>query len=140
MKHILIDTDIILDFFFDREPFSDHAEQLLALCESKRIKGFVTPVICSNLYYLLRQTASHNKVIDTLKKLLLIIDVLPMDKQVALKALHSNFTDFEDALQSFACSENGNIDVIITRNIKDYKNSAISVFTPGSFLRMETLY
>ena len=57
MEKILIDTDVILDFFFDRKPFSEHAEQIFSLCESKKIKGFITPVICSNTYYLLRQTA-----------------------------------------------------------------------------------
>ncbi len=140
MKNILIDSDVILDFFFDRKPFSDHAEYLLGLCESKRIKGFVTPVIYSNLYYLLRQTAGHNTVIDKLKKLLLIIDILPMDREVVLKALYSNFADFEDALQSFACSNNGNMDAIITRNTRDYKNSIISVFTPEGFLKMEGIH
>ena len=40
MDRILIDTDIILDFFFDREPFSDNASKILALCESKEVKGF----------------------------------------------------------------------------------------------------
>ncbi|MFN6085832.1 MAG: PIN domain-containing protein, partial [Fluviicola sp.] len=44
MTKILIDTDVILDFFFDREPFSENAAKLLSLCESKEITGFVTPV------------------------------------------------------------------------------------------------
>ncbi len=63
MNNILIDSDVILDFFFDREPFSENAAQVFSLCESNQIKGFVTPVICSNTYYLLRQTARHEKVI-----------------------------------------------------------------------------
>jgi len=42
MQKILIDTDVILDFFFDRKPFSDNAAQILALCESKEIKGYIT--------------------------------------------------------------------------------------------------
>ena len=36
MKRVLIDTDVILDFFFDRKPFSDNAAKVLSLCESKR--------------------------------------------------------------------------------------------------------
>ena len=35
MKRVLIDTDVILDFFFDREPFSDDAAKVLSLCESR---------------------------------------------------------------------------------------------------------
>ena len=76
MKRILIDTDVILDFFFDRQPFSEFAAKIFSLCESKQIQGFVTPVIYSNTYYLLRQTAKHDKVIEKLTPLLSIADVL----------------------------------------------------------------
>ena len=59
MTRILIDTDVILDFFFDRQPFAENTAKILSLCESKEIRGFVTPVIISNIYYLLRQTAKN---------------------------------------------------------------------------------
>lgn len=135
MNRVLIDTDVILDFFFDRQPFSEYATKIISLCESTKIKGFVTPVICSNAYYLLRQTAKHNKVIDKLKQLLIIIDVLIMDKEVVMDALNSGFKDFEDALQNFSARKHGNIDVILTRNLKDYKKSELGVLTPETYIK-----
>ncbi|MBE0551557.1 MAG: PIN domain-containing protein [Ignavibacterium sp.] len=135
MNNVLIDTDVILDFFFDREPFSENAAQILSLCESKKIKAYVTPVICSNLYYLLRQTASHDKVIKELSQLMTIIDVLSMDKGIVLQALGSDFKDFEDALQNFAAIKTGFIDVILTRNVKDYSKSDLGVLTPENYLK-----
>lgn len=51
MDHVLIDTDVILDFFFDREPYSEYAAKVLNLCEEQKIKGFITPVAISNIYY-----------------------------------------------------------------------------------------
>jgi predicted nucleic acid-binding protein len=54
MTQILIDTDVILDFFFDRQPFAENASKIFSLSESKKIISFVTPVIISNVYYLLR--------------------------------------------------------------------------------------
>ena len=48
MQKVLIDTDVILDFFSDREHFSENAAKILALCEKKVIAGFVTLVIISN--------------------------------------------------------------------------------------------
>ena len=119
MDKVLIDTDVILDFFFDRKPFSESATKIFSLCESSRLKGFTTPVIYSNVYYLLRQTARHEKVIDKLKQLLSITDVLLMDKEVVMNALISGFSDFEDAMQNFSAVKYGNIDVILTRNLKD---------------------
>lgn len=139
MDKVLIDTDVILDFFFDRKPFSEYATNILSLCESKKIKGFVTPVICSNVYYLLRQTARHEKVIDKFKQLLFIIDVLVMDKEVVKSALNSGFADFEDALQHFSAVKYGDIDIILTRNIKDYSKSEIGVLSPEMYFKTKTV-
>jgi predicted nucleic acid-binding protein len=138
MDKVLIDTDVILDFFFDRQPFSENATQIFSLCESKKIKGFVTPVICSNTYYLLRQTAKHDKVIKKLSLLMTLMDVLLMDRDVVMQALSSGFNDFENALQDSAAIKSGYIDVIITRNVKDYKKSSIGVLTPESYLKSNT--
>ncbi|MFN5983950.1 MAG: PIN domain-containing protein [Fluviicola sp.] len=138
MTKILIDTDVILDFFFDREPFSENAAKLLSLCESKEITGFVTPVIISNVYYLLRQTAKHEKVIEKLKLLVSITEVLVIDKASIVEALNSEFKDFEDALQNYSAELNKEIDIIITRNTKDYKNSSLGVMTPDGYLKIKS--
>jgi len=135
MQSVLIDTDVILDFFFDREPFSKHAALVIELCQEGKLNGYVTPVIIANTYYLLRKTAKHEVVIDKLNQLLSIIDVVSMDKQVVLQAMNSKFKDFEDALQNFAAIENQGIEIILTRNIKDFKNSELAIFTPESYLK-----
>ena len=135
MKKVLIDTDVILDFFFDRKPFSEHASKIFSLCELKMIQGFVTPVIYSNVYYLLRQTAKHEKVIDKLKLLLTITDVLIIDKEVLVLAMNSKFKDFEDALQNYAAIKAQTVGTILTRNLKDFKNSEIGVMTPEEYLK-----
>lgn len=135
MDNVLIDTDVILDFFFDRQPFAEYSAQVIGLCEANKIKGYVTPVIYSNAYYLLRQTAKHDKVIDNLKQLLMITDVLVMDKEVVSNALNSGFKDFEDSLQNFAALKNGEIDVILSRNVKDFSKSEIGVLTPESYIK-----
>ena len=135
MKRVLIDTDVILDFFIDRQPFSENASKIFALCENRIISGYITPVILSNVYYILRQIARHNRVIEKLNQLLSIADVLTMDKNVVINALNSGFKDFEDALQYFAAVNKGNIDAIITRNVKDFKTSEIGVLTPESYVR-----
>jgi len=135
MENLLIDTDVILDFFFDREPFSEFATDILNLCEENKLKGFTTPVIICNTYYLLRKTAKHELVIEKIKQLLTIIDVLKIDKEVVLDSLNSDFKDFEDALQNYSAVKNGKISIVLTRNIKDYKKSELAVMTPETYLR-----
>jgi predicted nucleic acid-binding protein len=134
MKKILLDTDVILDFLFDRKPFSDDTLQVLLKCENKELQAFVTPVIVANTYYLLRQKASLVYVIEQLKRLLTIISVLSMDQKQVLAALDSKFTDFEDALQYFSALQHTKIEAILTRNTKDFKLSELPVFTPKEFL------
>ncbi|MCH6235081.1 type II toxin-antitoxin system VapC family toxin [Cognataquiflexum rubidum] len=135
METVLIDTDVILDFFFDRKPFSEEASRLLSLCEKGEVKGFVTSIMLSNVYYLLRKTANHEKVIENLKMLMNIIDVTTTNKNTVIEALNSEFKDFEDALQNFSAKNEKEIKVIITRNIKDYKSSTLSIMTPESYLK-----
>ncbi|RPA65991.1 PIN domain-containing protein [Cyclobacteriaceae bacterium YHN15] len=136
MKRVLLDTDVILDFFFDRKPFTEDAAKVLGLCELKVVTGFITPVILSNVYYLLRQTDKHDKIIDKLRQLMEIIDVLLIDKNFIKQALSSDFKDFEDALQNFSAEKDGQIDVIITRNMKDFKKSKLGVMTPKEYLKL----
>ncbi|MBC9813505.1 PIN domain-containing protein [Crocinitomicaceae bacterium CZZ-1] len=135
MDKVLLDTDVMLDFFFDRKPFSEETSRILSLCEKEELKGFVTSVALSNMYYLLRKTAKHEKVMASLKMLLEIVDVVTTDKATILEALNSGFKDFEDALQNFSTQNNQGIHIVITRNIKDYKTSKLSVMTPEMYLK-----
>ncbi len=135
MDKILIDADVILDFFFDRKPFSEHSSKIISLCEKGEIKGFVTSIILSNIAYLLRKTAPQEQVITSLKQLMKFIDVATTDKSAVLEALNSDFKDFEDALQNFSAQKTEEIKVIVTRNIKDYKASELSIMTPETYLK-----
>jgi predicted nucleic acid-binding protein len=134
MRQVLIDTDVILDLCLDRKPFSDAAERIMSLAEGGQIKACITPVIVSNCYYLLRKMARHEKVVETLHDMLGFLEVLILDKDAIYKALHSDFKDFEDSLQNEAAVSVGSVDTIITRNVKDYKHSSLSVMTPSDFL------
>lgn len=138
MDHLLIDTDVLLDFFFDRQPFSDHAAKLLSLCDEGKIKGFITSVMVSNIYYILRKNAGHEKVIESLKLLMNIVDVVTTDKRTIIEALHSGFKDFEDALQNFSAQNRADITLIITRNVKDYKTSRLSIMDPETYLNLRS--
>ncbi len=135
MKKVLIDSDVVMDFLGKRQPFYADSVKILSLCELKKIQGFVTPVIVSNIYYLLRLVEKHENVIEKLKVLMSFLDILVIDKTTIIEALNSGFSDFEDALQNYAAEHSNSVSAIITRNSKDYKNSNLSVFTPTEFLK-----
>ncbi len=127
--------DKILDFFLDREPLADPAASILGLAVDKDIKAYVSPLTFSNCYYILRKFGTHDKVIRKLTLLISIVSISKMTRETVIKALDSKFKDFEDALQYYSAEDYESIDVIITRNAKDYRNSNLSVMTPDGFLK-----
>jgi predicted nucleic acid-binding protein len=134
MENVFIDTDVIVDFLTDRKPFSIESAKIFSLIDQKKIKGCVSSLSFSNLYYVLRKFGTHKKVINSLQELSEMVDILKVDNDIVKSALTSDFKDFEDSIQYFAAQEHKKIDCIITRNIKDYKDSPLPVMTPETFL------
>ena len=130
---VLVDTDIVIDFLTKREPFAKEAAQLFNLADQKKVQLYISSLCLNNIYYLFRKVIGHKKTLLLLQQLVEIVEILALDKQVVIKALNSNFSDFEDALQNFAAVEYGNIGIIITRNLKDYKQSKLAIMTAASF-------
>ncbi|MEI6050424.1 MAG: PIN domain-containing protein [Bacteroidota bacterium] len=135
MTDLFIDTDVIIDFLLDRKPFSRESAIIFTLIEQKKLRGYSSSLTFSNLYYVLRKIESHNKVISKLDSLSKLVGILKVEEQTIKNALASGFPDFEDSIQYFSAIDNKKIDVIITRNIRDYKKSEIPVMTPGDFLK-----
>ena len=60
---------------------------------------------------------------------------MPLDDKIIGLALNDEtFTDFEDGLQYFTAIENRQ-EVIITRNLKDFKNSKIPTITAEQLIK-----
>jgi predicted nucleic acid-binding protein len=135
MTDLFIDTDVIIDFIIDRQPFSREAAQVFTLIDQKKIKGYTSALCYSNLYYVLSKYATHKKVITMLNELSELVGILKVVDYIIKASLASDFTDFEDAIQYYTAQEYKRIDVIITRNIKDYKKSSLPVMTPETFMK-----
>ena len=136
MTEIFIDTDVIIDFLIDRKPYSREAAIIFTLIEQKKLKGYVSSLTFSNLYYVLRKIESHNKVIAKLDSISSLLTILKVDQHIIKYAIASGFPDFEDSIQYNCALDYKKIDVLITRNIKDYKGSQIPVMTPADYLKM----
>jgi predicted nucleic acid-binding protein len=130
MKYYFIDTNIILDLLADRKPFSENAEQLFILAEQKKIRLYCSIISFNNIYYILKKEIGHKKAISTLNIIKHHLQIIDFEKNTLLKAMDSEFNDFEDAIQYFSALTNPNIECIVTRNEKDFKHSTLLVLTP----------
>ena len=71
---------------------------------------------------------------EILRKFKVLVELLSLDDKITELALSDDtFPDFEDGLQYYSAIEN-DIDIIITRNKKDFKNSKLPVLTAKEFL------
>ena len=135
MIHIFTDTDIILDVITGRMPFSIEASSLFTLIEEDQIKSSTSSLTFSNVYYVLRKYTSHMRVVSRLKELSELLQIMNVDDTIIKRALQSGFKDFEDAIQYQTALSDPDIEVIVTRNIKDYKEAELPVMSPETFIK-----
>jgi predicted nucleic acid-binding protein len=134
MKKIFVDTNIVIDLLSRRAPFFEEAAVLFSLADKKQIELTVSSLTIANTGYTLLRQMDSTRAKSVLRKLRLIVNVLPLDDKIVGLALNDEtFADFEDGLQCFTAIENGQ-ELIITRNLKDFKNSKLPVMTAKQFI------
>lgn len=130
MKKIFVDTNIIVDLIADRKPFSKYAIELFSKAEEGEIELFASSHSIATAHYLLKKYIGETDLREVLNNLLDFLIIVPIDAYTLKRGLKSKYKDFEDALQIISATTIENIDCIVTRNIKDFKDSEILVFPP----------
>lgn len=133
MIKVLIDTNIILDIGLRREDFFEDASKIFEKIDEQLIEGYITANSFTDIYYIVCKQKGDKKARSFLKDLYQVIDILGVDRDIILEALISEMKDFEDAIQSLTAWHN-EIDLIITRNTKDFKRSKLKTMNPKDFL------
>ena len=132
MKKVLIDLNIILDFLNKRN-FHQEAAQLLNMCVESTLSGYICAHEVTTLsYFLFKEQKDKNKVAAIISSLLDIFHVIPIDETILKNSLLSPITDYEDAVIEVSAVA-FDIDYILSRNISDFKQSRIPVYTPEQF-------
>ncbi len=130
---VLLDTDIILDLLLERPDFVDDAAEIWKANEQERFQGFVSAITPVNLFYIARKLKGQQVAQQAVKEVLANLAVCPLDKAVLQNALALPLTDYEDAVQH-ASATASQIDVIVTRNLEDYRGATLTVLSPKDFL------
>ncbi|HQS06124.1 MAG: hypothetical protein B7X86_07930 [Sphingobacteriales bacterium 17-39-43] len=131
---IFINSDILLDILLKRDPFYQFGQKLLNKGKGKEIEISTSALIIANIYYIIVKVLGKKEAKDKVNKLLKMLKVLPLDADCITLAMNSSFNDIEDAMQHFIAMQN-QCDVIITRNLKDYKKSLLPIMSAEQYLR-----
>jgi predicted nucleic acid-binding protein len=133
-NRIFIDSDVILDLLCKRMPHYNFSAEVFTLGDYKKIELVTTSVVYANVFYILRKVLGIDKAKEYLRKLRIMVGIINVDEKIVDLALNSKFSDFEDGLQYFTARENG-ITILLTRNIRDYKENDIIIQTPEEFIK-----
>lgn len=134
MNRLLIDTNIVIDLLSKRDKFYDEVADLFSRADKKELQLTISSLTFANTNYILTKLKSSKEAKEILRKFKVLVEILSLDDKITELALSDEkFSDFEDGLQYYSAIEN-QIDIIITRNKKDFKNSKIPVLTAKEFL------
>lgn len=133
MKKVFLDTNIVLDLLEKRENFYQEAQELFTYGDKGKVALYISALTIANVHYLIYRhlKMEARKVISKFK---VLVEVLPLNDKILELSLASDFTDFEDAIQYFTALEY-DMDVIISRNKKDFKEIELPVFTAREYLK-----
>jgi predicted nucleic acid-binding protein len=107
---VLIDTNIVLDFLLQREPFFQDAELLFQSVGSGQIIGYVTATTLTDIFYISRKhTRSVEQARQAVSETLTAMVICPIDR--------------------------AGLDAILTRDNKGFLSSPISVLSIQEFLQ-----
>lgn len=134
---LFLDSDVVIDFFTDRAPHVNPASELFELNEQGKVKLYLSAISINNIYYIVRKFLGHKKSLEVIELLTEMTEIIGTTKNEIIQALKNNFSDYEDSIQYSSALTIEDLDAIITRNIKDYRNSSIAVMTPLNFLKMK---
>ena len=130
MKHIFMDTNVVIDFLANRQPFSMDAAKLFDLAINEKVRIYISAVSYNNIYYILRQSLTNAATIKLLEELADFTEITDVTNTVIRQSLKTDFRDYEDAIQYYCALSIPKVDFIVTRNTKDFKKSILSVLTP----------
>ena len=132
---VLIDTNVLLDFLLEREPFKKDAEDLFTAIDSGQIIGFVTATTLTDIFYIARKhTRSLELAREAVSSTLDTMTICPVNRNVLEAAFASGLTDFEDAVQIYSAIAQ-NLDAIVTRDAKGFVSSTIPVYSVQELLK-----
>jgi predicted nucleic acid-binding protein len=134
MDNLFVDTNIVLDLLQKREAFYEEAQELFTLADRKEITLFVSSLTIANTHYLLSKHYNPNDARKILSKFKVLVRILALDDKIIDLALTSGLKDFEDAIQLHTAMEN-NMDLILTRNKKDFRGQSIPILTAKEYLK-----
>ena len=98
MKRVLIDTNIVVDFFLKLPEFFDAADMIFQAVRDRKIVGCLSASVVTDLYYILGRRVNEQYARDVVEVIYATFRILTIDRRLIREALDAPMDDFEDAV------------------------------------------
>ena len=130
---VLVDTNVVLDYLLEREPYTESARKIVLGCKQKKLTGCIAAHTVSNMFFILRKAYSVEERRTILRDICRLFEVEGIDRSKILQALDNmDFKDFEDCLQ-MQCARSFRAECIRSRNLEDFANREGRCISPEEF-------
>lgn len=131
---VYIDINIIMDWATKREPFAKNANLIMSLARQGVFDAYTSPLAMATLFYLLRKEQGKILTLEFMQDCQKFIQFLPNSTNALTQAINNPYKDFEDDLHFYSAIDS-KMDMIVTRNTKDFLNNyLIKIVTPDELL------
>ena len=130
---ILVDTNVILDVLCNRPEFVEASSKVWKYCEVDKIEGYISALSVLNIVYILRKELTPQKTEQLIQQIMMIFKVVDFKASDLSYVTEMFSSDYEDALQ-MCKAKRIDADYIVTRNIRDFKDSKVPALKPSELL------
>jgi len=129
---VMFDINVVLDIVANRMPFLEHSRTAYLRVVENDDEPCIAVHAVATLYYLLGGAATRKKREAAMDWVLSSFKIAPAGESEVSAARALSFPDFEDALVA-ACAAASGCELILTRNVKDFRNSPVPAIAPDQF-------
>ena len=132
---LLLDTNVVIDFLHEREPYYDKARLLMTAGRVGEFDLWITSSQVTDLIYILSEGGKRlllSHVLEQLRGMRTFVNVHAVSDREVDRMLAASWKDPEDSL-IFESALEMRADAIVTRNRKDFESSVIKVVDCDEF-------
>ena len=138
MKKVLVDTNVILDVFLERQPHRDASAAVWAAIETRTAEGLLSAHAVTTIHYLYEKRAGRIEARQAVAAILRVFGIATINRDVIQDALDLPFADFEDAV-TCAAAQRAQCDLIVTRDPRGFRGSHVLWVSPEQALPLLNL-
>jgi hypothetical protein len=132
MRHVLFDTNVLLDVLLECQPFYRPSALALSCVDGRSVQGFVSAHAIPTIVYIADKSMPVKEARRKTELLCAHLQIAAVTDQVIRQAFISLISDFEDAM-THAAAQASNCNLIVTRNVDDFAKGTVRAVLPDVF-------